>query len=102
MEDATVLNLLDKLSFSKSLQKFLQAIRKPPESQRIAKPEDTESGNACDKEMDPPSDNNIEWLDSQVVADEHQLEHASLGTDVSCQSRGDSRLIANRHQSTAT
>ena len=62
--------------------------------------EDTESGNARDNETDPPSDNN-ERSGSQVVADEHQPEHSSLGTDVSRQSRGVSGLVADVHQSTA-
>ena len=65
------------------------------------KPEDTESGNAHDVETDPLSDKNIEWLGSQVVADEHQPEHTLLGTDVSRQSRGVSGLVADEHQSTA-
>ena len=49
------------------------------------------------------SDNfyNNEWLGSQVVADEHQPEYSSLGINVSCQSRGISRLVANKHQLTA-
>ena len=38
---------------------------------------------------------------SQVVADEHLPEHSSLGTDVSRQSRGVSRLVADEHQLTA-
>ena len=43
---------------------------------------------------------NNERLDSQVVADEHQHEHSSLGTYVSHQSRGVSGLVADEHQST--
>ena len=62
---------------------------------------DTESGNACDTETDPPSDNNNEWLGSQMVVNEYQLEHSLLGTDVSHQSRGVSGLVANKHQLTA-
>ena len=101
MEDTTVLSLLDKLFTNESLRKkFLEAIRQPPEPQQNVEPEDTESGSARDNETDPPSGNNNEQLGSQVVADEHQPEHSSLGTDVSHQSRGVSGLVADEHQST--
>ena len=80
MEDTTVLSLLDKLSTNESLwKKFLETIHQPLEPQQNVEPEDTKSGNAHDNETDTPSGNNNERLDSQVVADEHQPEHSSLG-----------------------
>ena len=62
---------------------------------------DVESSNAHDEETDSPSDNNNKWLGSQVIADEHQPEHPSLGTDVSCQLREVNRLVVDEHQLTA-
>ena len=98
MEDEAVLSLFDKISSSETLRKkFFGAIRQQAESQQNVEQGDTKSGNACDRETDPPSDNNNEWLGSQVVADEHQPEHSSLGTDVSRQSRGVSGLVADEH-----
>ena len=102
MEDETVLSFLEKLSTNESLQKkFLETINQPPERQQNVESDDTESGSACDNEIDPPSANNNEWSGSQVAADECQPEHFSLGTDVSRQLRGVSGLVANEHQSTA-
>ena len=57
--------------------------------------------NAHDRKTDPPSDNNNEWLGSQVAADEHQPEQSSLVINVSRQSRGVSGLVADEHQLTA-
>ena len=99
MEDETVLSLLDNISSSETLRKkFSEAIRQPADSQQNAEQGDTESGNAYDREIDPPFDNNNEWLNSQVVADEEQPEHSSLETDVFCQSRGVSGLVPDEHQ----
>ena len=48
MEDAIILDLLDKLSASESSRKkFLEAVRQLPESQRNMELEDIESGIAC-------------------------------------------------------
>ena len=102
MEDKAVLSLLDKISSSETLRKkFSEAIQQPAESQQNVEQGDTESGNAHDRETDPPSDNNDERLGSEVVADEYQPEHFSLGTDVSRQLRGVSGLVADEHQLTA-
>ena len=102
MEDEAVLSLLDKIFSSETLRKkFSEAIRQPAESQQNVEQGDTKSGNAHDRETDPPFDNNDEQLGSQVVANEYQPENSSLGTDVSRQSRGVSRLVANKHQLTA-
>ena len=101
MEDEAVLSLLDKISSSETLRKnFFEAIQQPAEShnQQNVEQGDTESGNARDRETDPLSDNNNEWLGSQVVANEYQPEHSSLGTDVARQSRGVSGLVADEHQ----
>ena len=101
MEDEAVLSLLDKISSSETLRKkFSEVIRQSVESQQNVEQGDTEFGNARNKETNPPSDNNNEWLGSQVVANEHQPEHSLLGTNVSCQSRGVSGLVANEHQLT--
>ena len=97
-----VLSFLEKLPTNKSVQKkFLETINQPPECQQHVELEDTESGNARDNETDPPSANNNERSGSQVVANERQPEHSSLGTDVSRQLRGVSGLVANEHQLTA-
>ena len=73
------------------------SITKPQQNVEL---EDAKSGNTHNNETGPPSGNNSERLESQVVADEHQSEHSSLGTDVSHQSRGVSRLVVDEHQST--
>ena len=99
MEDEVVLSLLDKISSSEILRKkSSEAIRQPAESQQNVEQNDTESGNARDRETDTPSDNNNERL---MVADEHQPEHSSLGTNVSCQSKGVSGLVVDEDQLTA-
>ena len=41
-------------------EKFFKAIQQPAESQQNVEQGDTESGNARDRETDPPSDNNNE------------------------------------------
>ena len=99
MKDKAGSSLLDMISYSETLRKkFSEAIRQPVKSQKNVEHSETESGNACDRETDPLSDNNNEWFGSQMVADEHQPEHSLLGTDVSQQSRGVSRLVADEHQ----